>query len=241
MKKLVFLLVVAVVFNIESSQAQFWKDVKEAVEESVPELNASSLTEGEIGNGLKEALVKGVDKGVNQLSQPDGYFKDLAIKILMPEEAQKAEQMLRKMGMDKQVDDAVEAMNRAAELAAEGAKDIFLVAIKEMTFQDAMNILKGENDAATQYLNKATRSALTEKFEPVIKTSLEKVNATKYWNTVISTYNKVPLVKKLNPDLEDYVTDKALDGLFVQVAKQEVEIRKKSRRKNNRFIEKSFC
>ncbi len=240
MKKLLFLFAITLALNVQQANAQFWKDVKEAVEESVG-LDASSLTEGEVGQGLKEALMNGVNKGVDQLSQPDGYFKDMAIKILMPEEAQKAEQMLRKVGLDKQVDDAIEAMNRAAEDAAEGAKDIFIGAITQMTFQDAMNILRGEEDAATQFLNNATRNALSEKFEPVIKTSLDKVNATKYWNTMFSTYNKMPFVKEINPNLEEYVTDKALDGLFVQIAKQEAEIRKNPGARTTDLLKKVFA
>jgi len=130
------------------------------------------------------------------------------------------------IGQDKLVDDAIESMNRAAEDAANGAKDIFLTAIKELTLKDVMNILRGENNAATKYLEQHTRNQLIDKFKPVIKVSLDKVGATKHWNTVFTTYNKLPFVKPVNPDLEDYVTQKAIDGLFVQIAKEEYEIRK---------------
>ena len=116
-------------------------------------------------------------------------------------------------------------MNRAAEDAASSAKDLFVAAIKGMTITDAMNILKGDDDAATSYLRKSTNSALIEKFRPIIKVSLDKVGATKHWETVFSTYNKVPFVAKVNPDLEEYVTDKAITGLFIQVAKEELQIR----------------
>jgi hypothetical protein len=238
MKKTIFVLLAACIFSAQPANAQFWKDVKNAVKE---EVTGSSLTEGEVGGGLKEALLNGINKGVDQLSKPDGYFKDMAIKILLPEEAQKAEATLRKMGMDKQVDEAIEAMNRAAEDAANGAKDIFVDAVKQMTFQDAMNILRGEQDAATQYLDKTTRTALTEKFQPVIKVSLDKVDATKYWETIFSKYNKVPFVKPINPDLEEYVTQKALDGLFYQIAKQEAEIRTNPGARTSELMKKVFA
>ncbi len=238
MKKIIFVLLAAFTFTVQHANAPFWKDVKNAVKE---EVTGSSLTEGEAGGGLKEALMNGINKGVDQLSKPDGYFKDMAIKILLPEEAQKAEATLRKMGMDKQVDDAIEAMNRAAEDAASGAKDIFVDAVKQMTFQDAMNILRGEQDAATKYLDKTTRTALTEKFQPVIKVSLDKVDATKYWETIFSKYNKVPFVKPINPDLEEYVTQKALDGLFHQIAKQEAEIRTNPGARTSDLMKKVFA
>jgi nitrogen regulatory protein PII len=238
MKKLIIVFFAAFTFSATSAHAQFWKDVKNAVKE---EVTGSSLTEGEVGGGLKEALMNGINKGVDQLSKPDGYFKDLSIKILLPEEAQKAEQTLRKMGMDKQVDEAIEAMNRAAEDAATGAKDIFMEAVKQMTFQDAMNILKGEQDAATKYLDKTTRTALIEKFQPVIKASLDKVDATKYWEIIFSKYNKVPFVKPINPDLEAYVTQKALDGLFHQIAKQEAEIRTNPGARTSDLLKKVFA
>ena len=241
MKNSLYLLLILITVQLPTlASAQGWKKFKQGLEEAVG-LDNSSLSEGEVGNGLKEALIQGVSKGVDQLSQPDGYFKDELIKIMMPEEALKVEATLRKIGLGDQVDDAVEALNRAAEDAASGALDIFIDAIKGITFEDAMNILRGEEDAATQYLNSATRTVLHEKFQPVIKASLDKVNATKYWNTVFSSYNKVPFVKKINPDLENYTTEKAIDGLFVQVAKQEKEIRKNPGARTTELLKKVFA
>ena len=216
-----FALFILVATNVE---AQIFGDLKKKVEEKVT-TTTSSLTEEEVGAGLKEALTNGVEKGVAQLSKPDGYFKDPTIKIPLPEEARNAEDKLRKIGQGKKVDDAIESINRAAEDAASEAKDIFVTAIKSMTVTDAMGILRGGDDAATRYLDKTTRSTLFEKFNPVIKVSLEKVGATKHWNTVFTTYNKLPMVTKVNPDLDAYATDKAIDGLFVQIAKEEKEIR----------------
>jgi hypothetical protein len=150
------------------------------------------------------------------------------------------EEKLRALGQGEKVDEAIESMNRAAEDAAEGAKDIFVAAIKGMTLTDAMSILKGEDDAATKYLNKATNTELTQKFEPVIKTSLDKVGATKHWQTVFGTYNKIPFVSKVNPDLEKYVTEKALMGLFIQVAKEELKIRQDPSARATDLLKKVF-
>jgi hypothetical protein len=207
--------------------AQGIKGVLKQAEEKVTSVSGQNnpLSEEEVGNGLKEALTIGIEKGVGRVSKPDGFFKDMAIKILMPDEAKQVEQKLRNMGQGKLVDDAIESMNRAAEDAANGAKDIFVSAIKQMTITDAMTILKGDKDAATSYLNKTTRQSLFERFQPVIKTSLDKVGATKHWTTLFSIYNKLPMVSPVNPDLEEFVTNKAIDGLFIQIAKEEREIR----------------
>ena len=184
------------------------------------------LSASTIANGLKEALETGTKNGAAKLSAADGFFKDAAIKILMPEEAVKAEKTLRKMGLGNEVDNAILAMNRAAEDASKSAAPIFVNAIKQMSIQDAANILKGGDFAATDYLKSKTTAGLTEAFRPVIDESLTRVDATKYWNTIISAFNKVPFQQKINPDLAAYVTEKALSGLFHQVALEEQKIRK---------------
>ncbi len=227
-------------FIASAVNAQFWKKVKESVDEVIEETVTTELTEEEVGKALKEALTIGIEKGVEQLSKPDGYFKDIAIKIPMPDEAKSVEEKLRMLGQGKAVDDAIESMNRAAEDAANGAKDIFVTAIKELTLKDVMNILNGNDDAATRFLEDHTRTQLVEKFKPVIKVSLDKVGATKYWNTVFTSYNKLPFVSKVNPDLDDYVTNKAIDGLFVQIAKEEKEIRKNPAARVSDLLKKVF-
>lgn len=194
----------------------------------------------EVASGLKEALTKGTAKGTDQVSKTDGYFKNPEIKIPFPPEVRQVESTLRKMGMDKQVDEFVLSLNRAAEDAAKEAKPIFVDAIKQMTIEDAWSILKGEDDAATQYLNKTTSSQLKEKFKPIIKASLDKVNATKYYKDLITAYNKVPLVKKVNPDLDTYATGKATDGLFVMIAKEEKNIRKNPGARTTELLKKVF-
>lgn len=186
---------------------------------------SSAPTNDEVIAGLKEALTIGISKGADLVSVKDGYFGNNLIKILMPPDAKNVEEKLRGLGFGQQVDNAILTMNRAAEDAAIKAKPIFIDAIKKMTFSDAWGILKGENDAATQYLKKTTTVQLTTAFKPVIQQSLDKVDATKYWKQVFDTYNKIPFVKQVNADLTGYVTEKALDGLFHEIAQQELKIR----------------
>jgi hypothetical protein len=192
--------------------------------------NTATTQTTETGNsdvvsGLKEALNIGTANSAKKLNKLDGFFADAAIKILMPEEAQKVEKTLRGMGMGKLVDDAVLSMNRAAEDASGGIGNIFIDAIKQIKFADALQILRGGDFAATNYLKTTTTLVLTEKFRPVIENSLGKGNATKYWNDIFSTYNKFSM-KPVNTDLAAYVTEKALAGLFYNIGLEEQKIRK---------------
>lgn len=183
------------------------------------------LTTAEVAEGLKEALIKGISTGSDLVSITDGYFKNAEIKIPFPSEVKKVEDAMRKIGLGGQVDKFVLTLNRGAEDAAKEAKPIFIAAIKSMTIQDAWAILKGEENAATEYLKRTTSASLKEKFKPVIQSSLNKVNATKYYGEIITRYNQIPLVEKVNPNLDDYATDKAIEGLFVMIAKEEKNIR----------------
>ena len=203
--------------------------------------NQTGLSNDDIVSGLKEALVTGSTKGANLLSQTDWFFANAALKILLPPEAQKIEKTLRSVGLGKQVDDAILSMNRAAEDACKSAAPIFSNAIKQMSFQDAVGILKGSDTAATSYLKSKTTNPLTEAFRPVIESSLEKVDATKHWNTLITSYNKLPLVRdKINPDLAAYVTERSLSGIFYQVAVEEKEIRKNPLARTSDILKKVF-
>jgi len=241
MKKAIYFTISTLLFTAHSTNAQFdklKKNVSDKVETT--KLPATGLSQEEVGAGLKEALTKGVEKGVDQLSKPDGFFKDLSIKIPLPQEADVVESKLRSLGQGKQVDETIESINRAAEDATTAAKDIFVSAIKGMTMTDAMSILKGEDNAATTFLNKSTRADLMIKFEPIIKASLDKVGATKNWNTIFTNYNKLPLVQKINPDLVQYATGKAIDGLFIQIAKEELKIRKDPAARVSDLLKKVF-
>lgn len=229
MKKISIILFVFSLF-ITGSQAQGLKDVFNKVTKRDTASKSSSLlgkglSNGDIINGLKEALRIGTDSSSKKLSKVDGFFGDAAIKILMPAEAQKVEKTLRSIGMGLVVDNAILSMNRAAEDAASGVGNIFLNSIKQMSVTDGLQILRGGDFAATDYLKKATTIELTEKFRPVIEASLIKTNATKYWSELFTNYNKFTF-KKINPDLTAYVTERALSGLFLNISLQEQKIRK---------------
>ena len=198
-----------------------------------------SLSNDDIVAGLKEALSVGSNNASKKLSNADGFFKDAVIKVLMPAEAQKAEKKLRALGMGKLVDDAILAMNRAAEDASKSAAPIFVNAVKQMSFQDALGILRGNDFAATDYLKGKTTTSLTEAFRPVIETSLKKVDATKYWNAVFTAYNKFS-TEKVNTDLSAYVTEKALFGIFHKLGQEEQKIRKDPMARTSDILKKVF-
>lgn len=199
-----------------------------------------SLTTAEVAEGLKEALVKGISTGADLVSVADGYFKNPEIKIPFPPEVKKVEDALRKIGLGGQVDKFVMTLNRGAEDAAKEAKPIFIAAIKSMTIQDAWSILRGEDNAATEYLRRTTSALLKEKFKPVIQSSLNKVNATKYYGEIVSRYNQIPLIEKVNPNLDDYATDKAIEGLFVMIAKEEKNIRQDPVARTTELLKRVF-
>lgn len=201
---------------------------------------ASPLTSAEVTKGLKEALTQGVTKGAQQVSRIDGYFKNPEIKIPFPPDLKLVEAKLRAIGMGKQVDEFVLSLNRAAEDAAKEATPIFVSAVTKMTIDDAFAILKGQPDAATQYLKKTTTPQLKEKFKPIVQNSLNKVNATKYYADLINYYNRVPFIQKVNPDLNVYATDMAIQGLFTMVAKEEKNIRKDPLARTTDILKKVF-
>jgi hypothetical protein len=200
---------------------------------------SSDLSKEEVVAGLKEALMVGTNHSTVKLSSADGFFKDEAIKILMPEEAQQVAKKLRQLGMGSLVDKAILSMNRAAEDATQGTAQIFMEAIKNITIEDSWSILKGGNNAATDYLKKSTQAALTEKVRPVVAASLKKVNATQYWRDVFNAYNKVS-AKKVNPDLTAYVVEKTLQGIFYSVAQEEMKIRKDPAARVTEMLKKVF-
>jgi len=197
-------------------------------------------TNYEVGQGLKEALIKGISEGADQASAIDGYFRNPRIKIPFPPEIQKAENTLRDIGLGSQVDRFVESMNRGAEKAALEAKPIFINAIKQLTIDDVWGILKGDQLAATQYLQRTTSDQLAAKFQPIIHNSLESVSATKYYSDLASAYNKVPFVTKIDTDLDQYVTDQAIEGLFYLIGQEEIKIRKNPAERTTALLKKEF-
>jgi hypothetical protein len=198
------------------------------------------LTTAEVGEGLKEALIKGISNGSDLASQVDGYFKNPTIKIPFPPDVKKVEDRLRQIGLGGEVDKFVMTLNRGAEDAAKEAKPIFIAAIKQMTIDDAWAILKGEPDAATQYLKRTTSGELKNKFMPVIQNSLDKVSATKYYGDIVNKYNSIPLVQKVNPDLNDYATDMAIQGLFTMIANEEKNIRQDPVARTTELLKRVF-
>ena len=245
MLKKVILLFLGLSF-IQGMQAQRLKGLlnkaKSTVEENVKGKGniGSSLSSEEIGKGLKEALSIGVGEASDFLSAADGYYKS-AYKIPLPEEAQKLAQKIKVVpGFSNFEEDLTKRINRAAEDAAVKAKPIFIDAIKKMTIQDAMNLLMGEKDAATQYLKKTTYDNLYNEFKPIIVKALDDANALSYWKRGVAAHNKLPFVKKVNPDLDDYVTKKALVALFSLVEKKELDIRENTGARTSDLLKKVF-
>jgi hypothetical protein len=203
--------------------------------------NAGVLTNTDIASGLKEALNNGITKQVSKLTVTDGFLKNEAVKILLPEELQKVDKALRNIGMSSLADEGLKVLNRAAEDAVKEATPIFVNAIKQMSFTDAKNILMGSETAATQYLQNSTSAALYTKFSPVIKNSFTKVGADKVWENIINKYNTIPLVKKVNPDLTDYTTNKAMEGVFKMITVEEKEIRTNISARSSDLLKKVFA
>ena len=199
------------------------------------------LTQEQIAGGLKEALVQGAVNGAAKVSAVDGYYKNDLIKILFPPEAQKVEQKLRDLGMGNLVDDMIEKVNHAAEDAAKEAAPIFKNAITSMTFADAMDILMGENTAATDYLKRTTSQGLYDAFEPVIVKHLNNRGALDSWTKVVTRYNQIPFVQQVNPSLQNHVTNKAIDGIFLMIAKEETLIRKDPIARTTELLKKVFA
>lgn len=203
--------------------------------------SSSGITENEAGQGIKEALTNGVTTAVLNLNKTDGFFGSEFYKMLLPPDAKKVESTLRNIGMGGQVDKAILAINRGAEDAVGFAKPIFVDAIKEMTLKDALNIIKGPKDGATNYFKDKTKEKLITAFTPSVKSSLDRTDATKYYSDIITSYNKLPTTfKKINPDLTSYVVGRAVDALFDQVAKEEVNIRANPLARTSDILKKVF-
>lgn len=199
------------------------------------------LTEKEVAKGLKEALTKGVVKGASDLAKENGYL-DSPYKILLPEEARKIVDKLKVVPGFKNIEnELVLRMNRAAEKAATSARPIFTDAIRKMTIRDAWNILKGEDDAATRYLESTTYSPLYDSFQPEILSALNEVNAVDYWEKAVNKYNSLPFVEDMNPRLDDHVTQKALNGLFSKIEIEEGKIRKEPVARTSDLLKRVFA
>ena len=210
------------------------------IADQIPQ-KGSILSNADIAIGLKEALNNGIEKQVSKLTKTDGFFKNETVKILLPDELKIVDTRLRSIGLSNLADEGLKVLNRAAEDAVKEATPIFVDAVKQMTFSDAKNILMGNESAATSYLKNTTSTALYSKFNPVIKSSFSKVGADKVWTNIITRYNSIPLVTKINPDLTDYTTNKAMDGVFKMIAVEEKQIRTNLNARSSDILRKVFA
>lgn len=235
MKKLILLLF----FLPLTVQAQ-WQDVLNQVKDQLGKLSTQNSSV-DIASGLKEALNNGISKQVSKLTATDGFYKNSLVKITLPDEMQKVDKTLRKIGLKKLADDGVKSLNRAAEDAVKEATPIFVNAVKNMSFNDAKSILMGNESAATDYLKGTTTTDLYAKFNPIIQQSIGKVGADKIWTNIIKKYNNLPGTSKVNPDLTDYVTQRALEGVFKMIAVEEKDIRTNLQARSSDLLKKVFA
>lgn len=202
---------------------------------------STSMDNATIASGLREALDKGVEKQVSKLTEVDGFNRNDLVRIMLPSELQKVDKTLRDIGLGSLADEGLKIMNRAAEDAVKEATPIFVNAIKGITFADAKDILLGQDDAATNYLKQSTQQELYSKFNPVIKNSFAKTGADAVWANIINRYNSIPLVNNVNPDLTDYVTEQALEGVFTMIKLEEKEIRTNTAARTSNILRSVFA
>ncbi|MBA3899463.1 MAG: DUF4197 domain-containing protein [Bacteroidetes bacterium] len=238
MKKLLIFAAFIGAANLADAQVNL-KNLKNAAK-TVSPTGATGLSNAEVIDGLKEALTVGANNAASMASKMDGFNKNPKIKIPFPPEANQVKTTVENMGMKKQVDKFVLTVNRAAEEAAKEAAPIFVNAIKSMSVTDGMSLLKGSDDAATRFLNDKTNTELIAKFKPVVQKAIQKVEVTRYWTPLMTSYNRVPGTQKVNPDLEEYITLKAIEGLFVLIAEEELKIRKDPSARVSDLLKKVF-
>ena len=225
---------------VSSASAQSWKDLKSAATKAKEVITTKELSKSEIASGLKEALEVGASNSSELASEKGGFNKNNLIRFPFPAEAEEMKSTLIKVGLKLQVKQFEVSLNSAAEEASKFAKEIFITAVKNMTITDAFKILKGEDDAATIYLKKQTSKELYTKFKPVVKNAIEKVHVTKYWNQLSLRYNALPMTNKVNTDIQDYVSNKTIDGLFILIAKEEKNIRNNPDARTSELLQRVF-
>ena len=235
MKKIVLLLVWVPFIGFAQIKLPKIKGIK------LPKSISTNVAGIDIAAGLKEALNEGVKKEVSKLTAVDGFYRNELVKILLPEDLMKVDKTLRSLGMSKLADEGLLMLNRAAEDAVKESTPIFIDAIKNIKIDDAKSILLGKEDAATSFLQTGTNTALYAKFNPVIKASLSKVGGDVIWSKIISQYNSLPLVKKVNPDLTDYVTNQALTGVFKMISIEEKNIRTDLKSRTSGLLQSVFA
>ena len=246
MRKIISLLLILICFqNITSfGQLKLLEKIAEDIADDKADgkhVEAMPFSIEEAANAVKEALSKGIKRGVQKVNKEDGYFKNPLIKIPFPKEAKQISTVLSKIpGGKEKCDEVVLLINRSAELASKEALNIFISAIKNMEISDAITLVNGEKDAATQYFENTTKNELLVKFKPIIKNALQQTGTTKYWGNVMTIYNKVPFTKKVNPDLAEYATEEATNGVFKMFAREETEIRSNQKSRTTATLKKVF-
>jgi hypothetical protein len=215
--------------------------LQEVVNQMTQQTANTQIGQTQISNGLKEALQLGVSKQVTKLTTTNGFYSNELVRIALPDELKQVEKTLRSVGLGNLADQGIKALNNTAEVAVKEATPIFVNAITSMTITDATQILMGNNNAATTYLEKTTSDQLYAKFNPIIKSSFSKVGADVIWTEIINTYNQIPLVKKVNPDLTDYVTKEAMSGVYTMIAEEEVEIRTNAANRTTVLLKSVFA
>lgn len=200
----------------------------------------ATLTNEDVGRGLRDALEKGISVGADRAALENGFFGNSLIRIALPPELRNVESTLRQFGLDAEMDRVILTINRGAERAAREAKPIFISAIRQLTIQDAFAILRGDQDAATQFLRRTTSAQLTELFQPKIQESLNQVGATRHYTDLVTAYNAIPTTRKINPDLNAYVTEMAIDGLFTLIAEEEKKIRENPAERTTAIMRRVF-
>ena len=236
--KIIFSVILSVL--VSSASAQSWKELKSAATKAKEVITTKELSKSEIASGLKEALEVGASNSSELASEKGGFNNNNLIRIPFPAEAEKMKSTLINVGLKLQVKQFEESLNSAAEEASKFAKEIFITAVKNMTITDAFKILKGEDNAATMYLKKQTSKELYKKFKPVVKKAIEKVHVTKYWNQLSLRYNALPMTNKVNTDIQDYVSNKTIDGLFILIAKEEKNIRNNPDARTSELLQRVF-
>lgn len=239
MKKIIIIAAALMPFALQAQIGNILRGVENTVNNTVNG-NKSGLTNQEVVDGLREALSVGANNSTKKASVTDGFYKNPLIKIPFPPEIKQVETTVRQIGLGSQVDKFVMTLNRAAETAAKDAAPIFLNAIKGLTIADGFQILNGGDNAATTYLRGKTETELKAKFKPVVQNATNKVQLTRYWQPIAKGYNKIPLVQKVNPDLNEYVTQKAADGLYKLIAEEEGKIRKDPAAQISNLLKKVF-
>lgn len=220
------------------SQIDLLKKASEKSKRIIPA--KTQISENDVKKGLTEALNRSSHISVKKASSLNGFYKNKTLKIFMPNEAKKMKESLIEIGLKNNVDDFELSMNRAAESASKNALNIFIDAINNITIRDAFSILNGENDAASKYLKKETHQFLYDSFKPIVINSMRDVGVSKNWNSLATKYNSIPFTEKINPDLEDFITKKAIDGLFILIAKEEIKIRQNPSARTSEILKKVF-